>query len=891
MREVNKIAESLFEKIRDRFEDVSLGNENAKATSDPEKARFFNFDYVVDGENHGNITMSLIDETSLKVYFSKNITDGLSEHEKKHWYHFLRELREFAKRNLLSFEPRDITRSTLKHRDIAQQSKADATYDKDEVIGESKLYGTSKSSYQKFGPARIIVRHSAPVVDEMTGARSRHINSIYVENSEGERFKMPFKSLTGARAMARHVSAGGTPHDDLGKHICEMAMECTKLKPFMNNVRRRTFEDSETQSMVEAAFEYHGLLNNTLKRMSGKKGYTRCKEQFVATSTSYIPEDEANLDEMKERFIKRVFNEKMTDALPLVYKAYDMKKNNKFTEQFESWANNIAEGSWALPKTPDDQDKLIELLSQELPVGVDAQNATNALYSIFGDDILFDKLGELAAVDPKADARDTVMDRLQDLNPTMYQAILDELGDPDKPAEPGEEQEINEGAMGELHAELSDKYNELAPKIEKYKDAAGAEHLYKELAAIAKQHGASEEFARMCRGARNSAHADYDTNPGGFENWFWYLGLGDAVDEGNTYGSGDGGMDGVVYEERDIDDNEQVCVYCGTPRGDKFGCCDENHWETKKEFDNNMNEDKEECKYCGGDCPNDEEHACDGYLGDIDDLYKDQVKEDEEDDGGFEAIQSAIIRRIAHNHHELLKKLGPDGVLEAAREIAEFAAPVEEIGSSDVSGWVRQIERDAGIEQEHSDLHEAFERALNEAAINVGDIIRDRTQPEISGKVVGDMEENYTIQVDGEIYHIKKLNAEVIKKFNAPNLEETDSRFMAYLKPLVGQQVYIPAEGTTGTVVGPSPNPNLPTGIQVKLANGQLITTAPGLFKAAKPGLVQQAIDKLNALTGKIAPVPTAAKPYGKVPGSMDNLYKQDWSNVHEDIKKLAGLK
>jgi uncharacterized protein (DUF697 family) len=29
-----------------------------------------------------------------------------------------------------------------------------------------------------------------------------------------------------------------------------------------------------------------------------------------------------------------------------------------------------------------------------------------------------------------------------------------------------------------------------------------------------------------------------------------------------------------------------------------------------------------ECKYCGGDCPNDEDHACDGYLGDIDGLYE-----------------------------------------------------------------------------------------------------------------------------------------------------------------------------------------------------------------------------------------------------------------------------
>tara|TARA_R100001082_G_scaffold65685_2_gene37037 strand:- start:10 stop:348 length:339 start_codon:yes stop_codon:yes gene_type:complete len=33
-----------------------------------------------------------------------------------------------------------------------------------------------------------------------------------------------------------------------------------------------------------------------------------------------------------------------------------------------------------------------------------------------------------------------------------------------------------------------------------------------------------------------------------------------------------------------------------------------------------------ECFYCGGDCPNDHAHACDGYLGDIDDLYNQEEK-------------------------------------------------------------------------------------------------------------------------------------------------------------------------------------------------------------------------------------------------------------------------
>jgi hypothetical protein len=34
-----------------------------------------------------------------------------------------------------------------------------------------------------------------------------------------------------------------------------------------------------------------------------------------------------------------------------------------------------------------------------------------------------------------------------------------------------------------------------------------------------------------------------------------------------------------------------------------------------------MFDDNPACFYCGGNCPNDEEHACDGYLGDIDGLY------------------------------------------------------------------------------------------------------------------------------------------------------------------------------------------------------------------------------------------------------------------------------
>ena len=84
-------------------------------------------------------------------------------------------------------------------------------------------------------------------------------------------------------------------------------------------------------------------------------------------------------------------------------------------------------------------------------------------------------------------------------------------------------QGVLEGAMSNLHADLSDVYSRMAPGIERHRDSFKAGQLYDALEAVAEQHGAEAEFKRMMSGARNRAHMDYDTNPGGFQNWFWYL--------------------------------------------------------------------------------------------------------------------------------------------------------------------------------------------------------------------------------------------------------------------------------------------------------------------------------------------------------------------------------
>ena len=340
MREIEKIAEALFDKIRSRFEDVSVGDEKAKATLDPSKARFFNFDFVDNGENYGNITISLADKSSMKIYYNKDIAEDLDDEQKKKWYGFLKVMRFFAQRNMLTFDTRDISKSSLKTRDVKGITKDVDVFDKNELgITESKLHGTSRSSYQSIGPAKIIVRHTGRVNEESPGARSRHINAIYIENHEGERFKLPFTNLNGARAMARHVANGGQTLDEFGQHITKMIKEMSDLKMFVRNTRGRTFEDAETTGMVEAAIDHYGALHRDVYGLRSQRGYTNYKESWAPEA---ITEEDYDLDALKERFVRKIFDDRLLDALPVVQRAYEQRKNG-VAEEFEQWANSVIE--------------------------------------------------------------------------------------------------------------------------------------------------------------------------------------------------------------------------------------------------------------------------------------------------------------------------------------------------------------------------------------------------------------------------------------------------------------------------------------------------------------------------------------------------------------------
>lgn len=429
MRDITRIADELFNKIRSRFENVALKDEKSNSTENPEEARFVNFNYISkDGKNFGNITISLLDEQSLKVVYSKNITDKLNSEQQTEWFNFLRDLRHFAKRNILTFDVRDIGRSGLKNRDLKQQTKAAGTLDTDDMqMLESRLFGTSRSSYQDFGPVRIIVRHHGNVDDTKRGDRSRHIEALLIQTPQGERRLLPFKNLSGARALAQHYSQGGNLEDEIGKHICGMCNEMASMAHFVRSTKKRLehFEDRETGEMAKSAINRYTELKNKLKAMSSKHGYTSFVEGFQPEAET---DETIDIDALKERFVRKLYDERFTEALPYVYRAHKNQQacENSLLEEFESWLNEISEETFDVKQTSsitNDTQELDDLMKKPIEVGQDALN-TQALRDAIEDvtneesseyEKLFDSLKSVAdAEGDDSDARPTVIEWLRD---------------------------------------------------------------------------------------------------------------------------------------------------------------------------------------------------------------------------------------------------------------------------------------------------------------------------------------------------------------------------------------------------------------------------------------------------------------------------------------------
>ena len=604
MRSIENISEELFDKIRSRVANIKLGNNDGTVTTDPSQARFFEFNFKHRDLPVGAVTISLNEEGKLKVYFPNSMVEDADSRTADAWYGFLKELSKFSARNMLNYETHNVTKERLDKKDYKFLTQRN----QDEVM-ENRLHGSSQKSFLEQGKAKLIIQHNKTVDETKMGARSRDISAIYIENSQGERFKFANNYLPGARAMARHISNEGYTRDERGTHIVEIMQEMQQLKQFVRSAKSNNYVSEDAVEVIEAATDRYYGLKDTLKAISSANGYTSYFENWVP---NVIEVEENDIEDLKTKLTRQVFDDRMVDSLPAVHRALSLKKEAKMDkdaetrsddeldaevasrandvasladsseniqvfknetdeqelknyfnimknsdmptaaknrnlvinvieyisnnhvddamgnvlgginyddkkqyaaaikitkkylqgkvdivdraakkdlygkekkedvtfEAYEQGLNMITEGTWALPTTDEEVAKMNKLMQNPIPLGDGGEDAINAIAFAFGDDTLYDDLGDAGDKDPTGDARPVIqkyVDRVKGTFGVEYDKYLTAIADANRPGQMElpldydntpegiesdvQEVELDEGKVKDMMMAWTDKYS------------------------------------------------------------------------------------------------------------------------------------------------------------------------------------------------------------------------------------------------------------------------------------------------------------------------------------------------------------------------------------------------------------------------------------------------
>lgn len=457
-----RIAKDLVQQLSTRFPDMrketgdSKPVDGKKLTDADVKKISFDYRDRRNSEKLTNVSISLNDEgekPALSVIWNKDPDDDS-------WLKFLEELSTFAQSHGMDFDLQNPAQSNLDKRDPIGESK----------MIESRLFGTSKTSFQDMGEAKIIVKHTQPVNYNAPNGRTQHIERIFIENAVGERFAYPVKHLNGARALARHVAEGGTPYDDIGQHIVGLSEELSKLRFFKNYVDRSPVISENMGTIQSKVVERIDQIKKEIHSLQTPRYYTEFRESFTSKQSRDIPED--ILNDWIDRLTVRSFNEELKTVFPYIYNLVDESEipvkeldaddllsglniEQQQTEQYESYdefaqfekhLNSIvAEDDDLFSSNEERQAQAIQTLqdifSQEVPLGTDGDNVNSSLDGIIDDKKLeqaFELLAELGL--DEMDARPIVAEFLKAYDAENGTDLSTKIGyEPETESPPAEE--------------------------------------------------------------------------------------------------------------------------------------------------------------------------------------------------------------------------------------------------------------------------------------------------------------------------------------------------------------------------------------------------------------------------------------------------------------------
>lgn len=275
MINLDSVSIETFQILRSFDFTLALYDDAGNIVSEPEEARRM-------FASPKNLLVSIVDDndnSTLRLYISKSTR--LKKDSKMR--RLIQTLRTCASKYNMMFKVRRHSKE-LKPKDFATRASVNEGKEYMTELTEG-LYGTSRRSYLAMENAKMIIRHKGKINEEVSGARSRMIESILVENSRGERFLMPTTQLAPARAMTQHVNQGGGWADEVGSHILRMGQAFDEIRTCSN------FIGTNQTALAEGAMEIR-------EKCMGKRKEMRRSFARLAKESTYA--DECNA--LKEHF-------------------------------------------------------------------------------------------------------------------------------------------------------------------------------------------------------------------------------------------------------------------------------------------------------------------------------------------------------------------------------------------------------------------------------------------------------------------------------------------------------------------------------------------------------------------------------------------------------------
>jgi len=280
----NTVADRVFDQLKGFGYSIVIFDANNKQTMNADQGRTFyskddKFEVIIDEKNN-----------LIKVKYGENT-------DQRKLSQFIESIKNgIAKKYVIGVDRMPYTGKDIELKDTENEHLVK------ESLGPT--VGSMKTSYQQTEGAKLIIRHNKPVNEEVRGSRSRNIQSLFIENAQGERFKYPHNHLLAARTMTQHVAKGGTPYDQVGQKIIGLSEERTQLLKVAGYIKGQGLQE-QAGDVQFAVTQRLGEIKNLLGKYNPDRFMRDIHE-----------EDETNLEALKERLTKNVFDENIGNMLP-----------------------------------------------------------------------------------------------------------------------------------------------------------------------------------------------------------------------------------------------------------------------------------------------------------------------------------------------------------------------------------------------------------------------------------------------------------------------------------------------------------------------------------------------------------------------------------------------